>query len=362
MAEKKIETVDVAKGLGIILVIFAHICLKEPLLTVIYSFHIPLFFFMAGAMYNSEKYTSFKTLLKSKLKSLGIPYLIFCFIGVLYAVAVTLAECVIHEKTISDLWVLLYRCLYSIVWAPYSKRYFGFFNVPMWFVPCLLMVFILFYFANKFIKKKWMLAGAAVLISFVGWLGESSLIPVDFSFLPWNLGSACFSFGFFAIGNLSASFLKEKLFSMQLNAKKRVMLIIAFVLSMALVIPFALLNGKISIGSRELNNGFLLYATGIIGTIGILCISKAIGKCKLLQFFGKNSFKVMGIHYVIYSVLFGLITRLDGSKASGTVDKYRMNLLYATAIFLVVTALTAVFIIIYNRIYQKVSKKNGRAS
>ncbi|MBQ7669389.1 MAG: acyltransferase family protein [Clostridia bacterium] len=362
MAAKKIETVDVAKGLGILLVVFAHICLKEPVLTVIYSFHIPLFFILAGMMYNSEKYTSFKALLKSKIKSLGVPYLIFCLIGVLYAVAVTLAECVIHEKTVSDLWTLLYRCLYSIVWAPYSKRYFGFFNVPMWFVPCLLLVFILYYFVRKFIKNKWLLAGVAVLITFVGWLSESSLIPVDFSFLPWNFSSACFAFGFFALGNLAYPFLKEILFSMQLNAKRRIALTVAFFLSAALMIPLALLNGKVSIGSRELGNGLLLYATGILGTAAILFISKAIGKCRFLEFFGRNSFKVMGIHYVIYSVLFGLVTRLDGSKASGTVDKYRVNLLYAGVFFLVVTALTAVFVIIYNRIYQKVSKKNGRTS
>ncbi len=362
VAEKKIETVDVAKGIGILLVIFAHVCLKEPLLTVIYSFHMPFFFIMAGMMYNREKYTSFKAFMKSKVKSLVIPYLIFCLIGILYAATVTLAGCAMHKKTLYDLWVLLYRSLYSVVWAPYSHRYFGSFNVPMWFVPCLLAVFILYYFASKYIKNKWLLAGVAAVVSFAGWLSESSLIPVDFSFLPWNLGSALFSFGFFTFGNLISPYVREKLFPTQAGVKRRIALVAAFVISMAIVVPLALLNGRVSIGNRVLNNGLLFYATGIAGTAGILFISGAIGKCGFLRFFGKNSFTVMGIHYVIYDFLFGLISHFGRSSSGADIDTFRVNLLYTIPLFVIVTALTALFILIYNRITGKVRKKYGRAS
>lgn len=38
--------VDVAKGIGILLVILGH--LKNPLMDFIYAFHMPLFFFVSG--------------------------------------------------------------------------------------------------------------------------------------------------------------------------------------------------------------------------------------------------------------------------------------------------------------------------
>ena len=44
---KRLDFIDVAKGIGILFVIIAHINYKPSLLTVIYSFHMPLFFFFA---------------------------------------------------------------------------------------------------------------------------------------------------------------------------------------------------------------------------------------------------------------------------------------------------------------------------
>lgn len=38
--------VDVAKGIGILLVILGH--LKNPIMDFIYAFHMPLFFFISG--------------------------------------------------------------------------------------------------------------------------------------------------------------------------------------------------------------------------------------------------------------------------------------------------------------------------
>ena len=46
--KNRISYFDIAKGIGIILVMFAHVTLPITLEKFIYSFHVPLFFFLSG--------------------------------------------------------------------------------------------------------------------------------------------------------------------------------------------------------------------------------------------------------------------------------------------------------------------------
>ena len=52
---------DIAKAIGILMVIYAHVSLSGILYTTFYAFHIPLFFVVAGMTFNNKKHTSFKT-------------------------------------------------------------------------------------------------------------------------------------------------------------------------------------------------------------------------------------------------------------------------------------------------------------
>ena len=73
MVEDRINWIDMAKGYGILGVIIGHI--STPGITVwIYTFHIPLFFFMSGFLFNTNY--SLVVFLNRKIKALLIPY--FC--------------------------------------------------------------------------------------------------------------------------------------------------------------------------------------------------------------------------------------------------------------------------------------------
>jgi fucose 4-O-acetylase-like acetyltransferase len=60
--KKRIEWVDVVKGMAIPLVIIGHTAQSEAWITYIYSFHMPLFFLLSG--YTSKRATDVKTYLK----------------------------------------------------------------------------------------------------------------------------------------------------------------------------------------------------------------------------------------------------------------------------------------------------------
>ena len=76
-----IKWLDVAKGIGIISVFLGHTIFSDEMWRIwIYSFHMPLFFFLSGITYNETKYDKIKNLLVAKSKSILIPYIILCTI------------------------------------------------------------------------------------------------------------------------------------------------------------------------------------------------------------------------------------------------------------------------------------------
>lgn len=76
------ETIDIAKGIGIFLVVLGHFAVfASPLYHYIYLFHMPLFFFLSGMFFKVDN--NIKTTLIRKSKRLLFPYIfywIFCHI------------------------------------------------------------------------------------------------------------------------------------------------------------------------------------------------------------------------------------------------------------------------------------------
>lgn len=95
MENKRLKWADIAKGIGIILVVFAHTLvpkLRDANDTVkfiwifIYNFHMPLFFFVSGWLFekNIGTYTDKAKFIGGKARLLMLPYLVFSLLA--YAV------------------------------------------------------------------------------------------------------------------------------------------------------------------------------------------------------------------------------------------------------------------------------------
>ena len=86
MENRRLHYLDMAKGVGIILVVLGHstYC-NDQLLTIISSFHMPLFFIISGMllMQIKEEEKSFATIIKRKWKGIMIPYITFSVIYML---------------------------------------------------------------------------------------------------------------------------------------------------------------------------------------------------------------------------------------------------------------------------------------
>ena len=87
--DKRIEWIDVAKGIGILFIILGHVFNTGFLRKWIFSFHVPFFFVVAGFTFSINR--GIVDFVIRKAKTLWIPYLFWsCFSIVLYSALVVI--------------------------------------------------------------------------------------------------------------------------------------------------------------------------------------------------------------------------------------------------------------------------------
>ena len=88
--KERIIWADFLRGIGIFFVVLGHIItvINAPDFynKYIYSFHLPIFFFVSGYLFHIEKYHNFKFFLKKRVKSLLIPYFVFTFFAYIFLI------------------------------------------------------------------------------------------------------------------------------------------------------------------------------------------------------------------------------------------------------------------------------------
>lgn len=83
-------TFDIMKGIGILLVIIGHLAHGYgPLIPIIYTFHMPLFFIVSGYFYKQKNPAE---LFKRDIKLLVIPYLLVSLLLIIYGVVISIIK------------------------------------------------------------------------------------------------------------------------------------------------------------------------------------------------------------------------------------------------------------------------------
>lgn len=119
----RVEWIDIAKGIAIIFMVMGHTSIPSFLSKYIWSFHMPLFFFMSGLMYNQQRYNNFSTLLKKRMRTLFVPYWIFTIIVFIGYTGTTYQNA--------------------------EELYLGWKGYALWFMPVLFFSNLLFYYIAK---------------------------------------------------------------------------------------------------------------------------------------------------------------------------------------------------------------------
>ncbi|MEK4141810.1 acyltransferase family protein [Paenibacillus sp. FSL M7-0547] len=274
-----------AKGIGILLVIMGHVpTVPDELKKLIYSFHIPLFFFISGYLYNSMKYNSLSLVefIKSRAKRYIVPYFIIGFIcfflfGVLYLLLRD-GYSTEYLKSIGKYFIGLLYSRGGTSWMAWSS--------PLWFLTCIFVAELILYYVLKHFKKQYLVFLMAGIAGY--FYSVITKIP-----LPWNIDVALTATCFMYIGNMCRKH----------NVLERVSKIRYVAILFVVLVLSVLFNSKIDFNLRNFGNILLTYSGGVSGSILILLITNMIKQSNPLEFFGRNSLLMMGFTYSILNVV-----------------------------------------------------------
>lgn len=256
------KSLDIMKGIGILLVVFAHVYHNSG---IIYQFHMPLFFILSGAAmtYSASEYVFLK-----KFKTLLVPYFVFSVICFGYWALIESKFRPLHDDAIfGDYWEINIKLqqLLNIFTAINCKSAF-IYNIVLWFLPCLFMAELL-YSKIKSTKVEWVID---VLCIIVGYATVSSS-----NGWPWCLGEAVIAVPLLSIGYRFYQPLMKVL-----KIKTMYAVGIGVVCLLAFILMFVWQEPHTSMAHNIIPKEFYLMA--ILGSLCVVILSFGIDKFAIM--------------------------------------------------------------------------------
>ncbi|MCB0807227.1 MAG: acyltransferase family protein [Bacteroidales bacterium] len=308
VTSKKIEWIDIAKGIGILLVVYGH-C--QPPLVVnkfIYAFHMPLFFFISGYLFSRRK-KEFKPFLNGKIKRLLVPYFVFSILSIpIQYLRFRMGE--IDSFTFREMFFGLFNLDGTVI-----------FNRPIWFLMAMFVSLLLFYFVSR-------LPVAGQIISALAGAGIAIFVSAQHVRLPFGIDVALLAFIFIVIGYQSKPFI-SKIENSKLQSK-----ILMLLLSVAVTFIFSQMHNRNRMGSVDIDNWLYFYIASFSGILMTLVVSWMINTSRVLRYLGVKSLAIMVNHFYVLS-FFGIVLIVTGYKEFLFVNYPGMTSLLYFAVYLI---------------------------
>lgn len=289
MSSRRIESIDIAKGLGILLVVLGHqidyFHADIPgAYSFIYLFHVPLFFFLSGLFFRENE--SLWNCFKKKFVRLFVPYLLanVLFFFVEMVRVWKLGTAYDGDLGWKDLWL---AC--AGLWPVPSM-----FSRPTWFILVLFRITLLY----KLIQlvccgRKWLMAVVCVTIGIAG---------ACIGYGNFMIGQTMVALPFLCLGHLcGVQFVEdERIFGVRTS--------IAGILIALPLLWIISLYQQTNIAVNVYGNVALMFAGALLGIFMVLWISKLVeslpNTTKLLSFVGRYTLSILIWHIFIMKVLF----------------------------------------------------------
>lgn len=275
--KKRIEWIDLCKGLGIFLVVIGHTGIAKLSQTAydwIYSFHMPFFYMISGLVFNETKYDTFGKYIKRRLKTLVIPF--FILNTILFGIAKVLnldnIQPPLHELFTGVLAMYFLRVLFI------SEIYYFFFNKLFKTFYVKLIIVAIFISLSLYIKKNY----------HTGYLW--CIVPG----IPLL---------YYSLGNILKNYIK--IYAANLRIYNLIVLII-----LSLTFSLCIISANVDFIFRDI----ILAISGIITLLSIgLIISKIpYNRIKApITYIGMNTLIIVAFHQIIYNSMTIITKRIE---------------------------------------------------
>lgn len=320
------NTIDIAKGIGITLVVLGHNWItihdKGTLFRIIFSFHMPLFLFTSGIFL--KEIELLKPFVLSKVDSLLKPYLVVL-------IFVAIGEMLFHQS-------LSVKHLLGIAYGTGSTISWG----PLWFLPHLFVTLIfsrlILNITAKFnYKLMWRIALVTCML----------IIGATFIDLFWRVDLSNFSFTNTIFGKIK--YLPGLPFSFDLLWVSSAYVLMGFLLRQAIeplrfnslifsiaILVFATLHyyfdNTLDLNMRVYGNVPISSLKAILGIYIVISFAKLLDTFtipkKILTYLGANSLFILIFHYPLQLVAFKLLSLI------GEVDYFNGLLAFLIGTFM----------------------------
>jgi fucose 4-O-acetylase-like acetyltransferase len=290
---KRIETIDIARGIGILLVVLAHNdfgYISQYGYQVIYSFHMPVFFFLSGYFIKTD--ISFFEFFKKRFHSLLKPFLFTLFL--IYATSVSF-EKMAFGTALRRIGKSLYGTGVYIDW------------VQLWFLPnmfvaslyAFLFIVIVGKLNNRWLRLGILTATLALSLPFLKtfYPFSISLLGKEYELfgLPFSLDLVFLSGFFYVLGSELRQITTEKTFDNY------------FLLMGTGIAVFGtnyFIESPIDLNTRTYNSFFINTIEAIVGILFALALSRQIELrtnklASLMKYFGRISLIILIFHVPI---------------------------------------------------------------
>jgi len=295
MAKERIQYIDIAKGIGIALVVLAHS--KFPLNHFVTMFYLPMFFFISGCFYSPK--SDFRNFLLKKTKQL---YLKFVYIGIilllLHPVFIKLG---FYNSIIPDEFQSNYMKsipIYSM--NAYLEKTLEILSLnvpeqlmrPMWFIGALWIAVITLKFLDYFVfvkvKNKYIEPLVVAIVFAVGYYSKlPSFIGQGFvSMLFCWLGSKC----------MREEYLDKLI---QFSRLKQVLIVLAGLV----ICGVASLKTDLIMMANTYTSWWTMLITSCVGTIAMLLVCYWISGSvcgKVFSYIGQHTIAILSMHMICF--------------------------------------------------------------
>lgn len=285
----RINWIDSVKAIGIFLMVLCHAKLSNATLTtIIYSFHMPLFFLLSG-YFEKGKEISLGGV-KKYLQALIIPYFFFsiCSFSICWISPYIHPE-IYHMDSFGK--IFKSACIGMLLMEDRVTSFSFMPSGPLWFLIALFHIKVLFATGIWIYNKKRMMIIPYIFLLFVIYKCNILYFSVD---------SALLAFPFYCVGFFFREFHQLDLF----NYKRIYVAVIGIVLFVYLIVA-GVQNGRVDIdGGLYGSNILLFYLNGIIGTVMCIMFAKAVKQdCKYVSICGQSTITILGTHLLFLKPL-----------------------------------------------------------
>jgi fucose 4-O-acetylase-like acetyltransferase len=323
---KRSLALDIAKGIGILLVVLGH-CphVWDPVKQWIYSFHIPLFFLIAGMVWNRKSHEERGFLNGAFLARKALRLLLPCFLwGLLYALGRALAS---RSFRLESLGWLLYNTENSI-----SKS--GSLT-PLWFLSCMFVAVCLFegiqwFFCKKQLSK-WILFGLSLAFGALGLF--LPVLPLGY---PWNVDIAMLGLALMIWGYLARETMDR------LSGKPWLCLLIGLTALAVLTLTYRLNLPNVSdkyveVSDRIFGNPAMFLLDALCGGLFVLGISCFLADftfpSPLLSRLGRDTIPILLLHKPVALALGVVFGKMGMPAAAALLIEFAFALVISEGIF-----------------------------